>query len=154
MAQQHLDRLTAIDASFLHQEGPDSHMHVGALVLAEGPPPAYEDFLDSLRVRLHLVPRYRQRLAFPPGSTGRPLWVDDASFNLEYHVRHASLPAPGSEEQLLNLAARVFSQQLDRAKPLWEMWLVEGMSDGSFALLIQDPPRAHRRRLAASTSPR
>ncbi len=137
MAQQHLDRLTAIDASFLHQEGAESHMHVGALVLAEGPPPAYDDFLDSVRGRLHLVPRYRQRLAFPPGATGRPLWIDDACFNLEYHVRHTSLPAPGSEEQLTNLAARVFSQQLDRSKPLWEMWLVEGMADGGFALLTK-----------------
>src|SRR5437773_1250886 len=104
MAQRHLDRLTAIDASFLHQEGPASHMHVGALIELEGPPPDFGAFLDSVRERLHLVPRYRQRLAFPPGATGRPLWVDDVTFNLEYHVRHTALPAPGSEEQLLNTA--------------------------------------------------
>ena len=95
MAQEHLDRLTAVDASFLHQEGPDSHMHVGALVTLEGPPPSMEDFLDSLRGRLHLVPRYRQKLAFPPAGTGRPLWVDDPDFVLEYHVRHTALPPPG-----------------------------------------------------------
>jgi WS/DGAT/MGAT family acyltransferase len=130
MPQEHLDRLSAIDASFLHQEGPDSHMHVGALVTLEGPPPAMEDFLDSLRGRLHLVPRYRQKLAFPPAASARPLWVDDPDFNLEYHVRHTALPSPGSDEQLRNLVSRIFSQQLDRSKPLWELWLVEGLADG------------------------
>ena len=137
MPQEHLDRLSAIDASFLHQEGPDSHMHVGALVTLEGPPPAMEDFLDSLRGRLHLVPRYRQKLAFPPASSARPLWVDDPDFNLEYHVRHTALPSPGSDEQLRNLVSRIFSQQLDRSKPLWELWLVEGMADGSWALITK-----------------
>ena len=135
MPPRHLDRLTAVDAGFLHQEGPTSHMHIGALVRAEGPPPAYEPFLDSIRARLHYVPRYRQRLVYPPASTGRPLWADDPDFNLEFHVRHTALPAPGSDEQLMNLAARVFSQQLDRSKPLWELWLVEGLADGAFALL-------------------
>ncbi|MFP5362875.1 MAG: WS/DGAT/MGAT family O-acyltransferase [Thermoleophilia bacterium] len=135
MAPRHLDRLTAVDAAFLHQEGPASHMHIGALVRAAGPAPPYEEFLDSIRARLHHVPRYRQRLVYPPASTGRPLWADDSDFNLEYHVRHTALPAPGSEEQLTNLAARVFSQQLDRSKPLWELWLVEGLADGGFALL-------------------
>jgi WS/DGAT/MGAT family acyltransferase len=137
MAQEHLDRLSALDASFLHQEGPDSHMHVGALVTLEGPPPAMEDFLDMLRDRLHLTPRYRQKLAFPPASSGRPLWVDDPDFNLEYHVRHTALPAPGSEEQLRNLVSRIFSQQLDRSKPLWELWIVEGYEDGQWAMITK-----------------
>jgi WS/DGAT/MGAT family acyltransferase len=137
MTSRHLDRLSAVDASFLHQEGPNSHMHIGALVRAEGPPPAYEDFLDSIRMRLHLVPRYRQRLVFPPANSGRPLWADDRELNLEYHVRHTALPSPGSDEQLHNLAARVFSQQLDRSKPLWELWLVEGLADGGFAMLFK-----------------
>jgi WS/DGAT/MGAT family acyltransferase len=135
MAQQHLDRLTAIDASFLAQEGPASHMHIGGVVLCEGPPPKFEELLDHVRSRLHLVPRYRQRLAEPPMETGRPLWVDDPTFNLEYHVRHTALPAPGSEEQLLRLVGRLMSQQLDRSKPLWEMWIVEGLDNGGFALL-------------------
>ena len=137
MPQEHLDRLSAIDASFLHQEGSESHMHVGALVTLEGPPPAMDDFLDSLRGRLHLVPRYRQKLAFPPAGSGRPLWVDDTDFNLEYHVRHTALPKPGSDEQLRNLVARIFSQQLDRSKPLWELWIVEGIEDGSWALITK-----------------
>src|SRR5436309_4685105 len=133
----HLDRLTSIDASFLHNEGRSSHMHVGGLTICEGPPPAIQDFLDHIRSRLHLVPRYRQKLAVPPLETGRPLWADDPNFNLEYHVRHTALPEPGSEEQLLRLAARVFSQRLDRAKPLWENWMVEGLEDNRFALITK-----------------
>ena len=135
MAQQHLDRLTAVDASFLHNEGDASHMHVGGITIFEGPPPAYRDFLDHIRGRLHLVPRYRQRLAIPPLETGRPVWADDPNFNLEYHVRHSALPEPGSEEQLLLLAARIFSQRLDRSKPLWETWFVEGLENNRFAMI-------------------
>jgi diacylglycerol O-acyltransferase len=137
MSQEHLDRLTALDASFLHQEGPTSHMHVGAVTLFEGPPPPFAELLDTLRGRLHLVPRYRQKLSAPPAGTGRPLWVDDPNFNIEYHVRHTALPRPGSEDQLLRLAARIFSQQLDRSKPLWEVWMVEGLHDGGFALITK-----------------
>ena len=135
MPQQHLDRLTSIDASFLHQEGRDSHMHIGGVLLFEGPAPDFQDFADHVRGRLHLVPRYRQKLATPPLETGRPLWVDDPDFNLEYHVRHTALPSPGTEDQLFLLAARIASQQLDRSKPLWENWLVEGLADGRFALI-------------------
>jgi WS/DGAT/MGAT family acyltransferase len=137
MPQQHLDRLTSIDASFLHQEGRCSHMHIGGVLIFEGPPPAFMDYLDHVRGRLHLVPRYRQKLATPPLETGRPLWVDDPSFNLEYHVRHAALPAPGTEDQLLQLAGRVASQQLDRSRPLWESWLVEGLEGDRFALIFK-----------------
>jgi diacylglycerol O-acyltransferase / wax synthase len=135
MAQDHFDRLTAIDASFLHQEGAASHMHVGAVTIFEGPPPPFEEFLDSLRMRLHLVPRYRQRLSVPPLESGRPLWVDDHTFDIEYHVRHSALPSPGSEEQLLLLAGRIFSQQLDRSRPLWELWMIEGLEGNRFALI-------------------
>ncbi len=137
MPQQHLDRLTSIDASFLHQEGESSHMHIGGVLLFEGPAPPFDDFLDHVRGRLHLVPRYRQKLATPPFETGRPLWVDDPSFNLEYHVRHTALPSPGTEEQLFLLTSRIASQQLDRSKPLWENWLVEGLADGRFALILK-----------------
>lgn len=135
MAQAHGDRLSAVDASFLAQERANSHMHIGAVLILEGPPPSYEDFLNHIRSRLHLVPRYRQKLAVPPLETGRPIWIDDASFNLEYHVRHTALPSPGSPEQLRALAARIHSQRLDRAKPLWELWLVQGLEDGRFALI-------------------
>jgi len=135
MAQEHGDRLTALDASFLAQEGPTSHMHVGAVMIFDGPAPAYEELADHVRARLHLVPRFRQKLAIPPLEAGRPLWVDDPSFNLEYHVRDTALPAPGSEAQLRALAARVHSQALDRSKPLWELWLVQGLEGNRFALL-------------------
>jgi WS/DGAT/MGAT family acyltransferase len=131
--QQHLERLSAVDASFLANEGPTSHMHVGAVVILEGPPAPFDEFLDGLRARLHLVPRYRQKLAEHPG--GRPLWVDDPDFNLEYHVRQTALPKPGSETQLMRLAARIMSQQLDRTKPLWEVWLVEGLEDNRVAMI-------------------
>ncbi len=135
MPQQHLDRLTPTDASFLAQEAPSSHMHIGGVLIFEGPPPRFSDYLDHVRSRLHLVPRYRQKLATPPLETGRPLWVDDPNFNLEYHVRHSALPAPGNEHQLFRLAGRIASQRLDRSKPLWEMWLVEGLEDDRFALI-------------------
>jgi diacylglycerol O-acyltransferase len=135
VVQQHLDRLTSTDASFLHQEGPSSHMHIGGVLLFEGPPPQFTDYLDHIRSRLHLVPRYRQKLANPPFESGRPLWVDDPSFNLEYHVRHAALPAPGSEQQLFELAGLIASQRLDRSKPLWENWLVEGLEGDRWALI-------------------
>jgi diacylglycerol O-acyltransferase / wax synthase len=135
MAQRHMDRLSSVDASFLTQETSASHMHVGAILVFEGPPPSYGDLLGHVRSRLHLVPRFRQKLAFPPIQMGRPFWIDDPSFNLEYHVRHSALPSPGSEEQLRRMAARVFSQQLDRTKPLWELWLVQGLKRKRFALI-------------------
>jgi diacylglycerol O-acyltransferase / wax synthase len=136
MAQQaHKDRLTAIDASFLHQEKQASHMHVGALVIFDGPPPNREGFAAHIKSRLPLVPRYRQKLAFPRLEMGRPFWIDDPSFNLDYHVRHTALPKPGSDDQLRQLVGRIFSQRLDRSKPLWEVWLVQGLERGRFALI-------------------
>ena len=153
MAQAHGDRLTAVDASFLAQESDTSHMHVGAVTIFEGPAPA-RGLRAHIRARLHLVPRYRQRLAFPPLETGRPLWVDDPTFHLDYHVRHTALPAPGAEAQLRAMAARIVSQQLDRSKPLWEMWLVEGLEDGAVRADLQDPPRARSTAWPAWTSRR
>ena len=133
----HKDRLTSVDASFLVQEKRASHMHVGAILLFEGPPPDYQDFLDGIESRMHLTPRYRQKLAFPRFEMGRPMWVDDPCFNLEYHVRHTALPSPGSFDQLLKLAGRIYSQRLDRSKPLWETWLVQGMETNRFALITK-----------------
>jgi diacylglycerol O-acyltransferase / wax synthase len=136
MAKQgHKDRLSSIDASFLHQEKEASHMHVGALVIFEGPPPGRDEFAAHIESRLPLVPRYRQRLAFPRFEMGRPFWVDDPSFNLDYHVRHTALPKPGSDGQLRELVGRIFSQRLDRSKPLWEVWLVQGFEGSKFALI-------------------
>jgi WS/DGAT/MGAT family acyltransferase len=129
------DRLSGLDTSFLHMERAGAHMHVASTIIFEGPAPSHDEFRDHIGSRLHLVPRFRQKLRFVPFDQGRPVWVDDPHLNLEYHVRQTALPAPGSEEQLRNLAARIFSQQLDRSKPLWELWLVEGLRDGRFAII-------------------
>jgi diacylglycerol O-acyltransferase len=137
MAQRHLDRLSALDASFLHQEGPVAHMHIGALTILSAPPPTLAEVTAHIGSRLTLVPRFRQRLAHTPLDRGRPVWVDDRGFNLEYHVRHAALPAPGSRDQLRTLLARILSTQLDRRRPLWEAWFVEGLDDGGFALIFK-----------------
>src|SRR4051812_8717092 len=110
-------------------------MHVASTTLFEGPAPSYEEFREHIESRLHLVPRFRQKLRFVPFGQGRPVWIDDPHFNLDYHVRHTALPSPGSEEQLRTLAARVFSQRLDRSKPVWEMWLVDGVEGGRFAIV-------------------
>ena len=131
------DRLTGLDASFLALEKSGAHMHVGSVLVFDGEAPPYEDLLDQISARLHQVPRYRQRLAYPPLSQARPVWVDDPHFNVGYHVRHTALPAPAGEEQLRKLAGRVFSQQLDRSKPLWEIWLVDRVGDDRFAIICK-----------------
>src|SRR5271165_5049887 len=110
-------------------------MHIGSVAILEGPPPEYEALIRMVRSHLARVPRYRQRVHFVPIALGRPVWVDDPHFNLEYHVRRTALPAPGGDEELRNLVGRVMSQQLDRAKPLWEMWVAEGLDDGRWAVI-------------------
>src|SRR4051795_12214626 len=135
MAQTHMERLSPVDVSFLDQEKRGSHMHIGAAMIFEGPPPSYQDLLAHIESRLHLVPRYRQKLAYPRFQMGRPVWVDDPRFDIEYHVRHTALPAPGNVAQLRLLTGRLFSQRLDRSKPLWEMWLIQGLEDNRFAMI-------------------
>jgi diacylglycerol O-acyltransferase / wax synthase len=130
-----MHRMSPLDASFLHIEDHVSHMHIGSAALFEGPAPAHAEILDAFRAKLPLVPRYRQKVRFVPMSLGRPVWVDDPNFNLEYHIRHTAMPQPGTEVQLRTLAARVFSQQLDRTKPLWEVWIAEGLEDGRWAMI-------------------
>jgi len=110
-------------------------MHVASTSIFEGTAPTHAEFREHIASRLHLVPRFRQKLRFVPFTQGRPVWIDDPHLNLDYHVRQTALPAPGSDEQLRNLAARIFSQQLDRSKPLWELWLVEGLSGDRFAII-------------------
>jgi diacylglycerol O-acyltransferase len=124
------DRLTGLDASFLHLENGGAHMHVAGVMLFAGEPPDYDELVETTERRLNLVPRYRQKLAFVPFGQGRPKWIDDPHLNLRYHIRRTALPPPGGEDQLRALAGRVFSQPLDRDKPLWELWLVEGLADG------------------------
>ena len=131
------DRLSGLDASFLALEEGGAHMHVGSCMVFEGPAPPYEEFVAQLERRLHLVPRYRQKLAFVPFDQGRPVWVDDPHFNVGYHVRHAALPEPAGMDELRALAGRVLSQRLDRHKPLWEIWLVDRVEGDRFALVAK-----------------
>lgn len=135
----HGDRLSSLDAAFLEMESPTRGMHVGGLFVFEAPADgrrvSFPGFLDLVRSRLHLVPRYRQKVVTPPFQLGGPVWVDDPEFDLAYHVRHAALPAPGTTAQLNGYAARIFSRQLDRDRPLWELYVIEGLEEGRFALL-------------------
>ncbi len=132
------DRLTALDSTFLHLEDHSSaHMHVAMVMVFEGKAPSHQELVDHILSRLHLVPRYRQRLAHVPLGQGRPVWADDPHFNPYYHIRNTALPKPADEAALKRLAGRLFSQRLDRSKPLWEMWLVQSMSGGRFALIAK-----------------
>jgi diacylglycerol O-acyltransferase len=128
-------RMSPLDASFLHLEDHVTQLHIGSVTILEGPPPLFDEVLEMITGKLSLVPRYRQVVRFVPLAMGRPVWVDDPHFNLRYHVRRTALPAPGGEEELRILVGRVMSQQLDRAKPLWEMWMAEGLGDGRWALV-------------------
>jgi WS/DGAT/MGAT family acyltransferase len=127
--------MSPTDAGFYYAESENTPLHVGSVAVFEGPAPSYGDVVRLLMGKLPLVPRYRQRVRRVPLDLGRPLWVDDPHFQILYHVRHTAVPSPGGEEQLRNLAGRVLGQRLDLAKPLWELWLVEGLEDGRWALI-------------------
>jgi WS/DGAT/MGAT family acyltransferase len=130
-----MNRMSPLDASFLHLEDDNSSMHIGSTAIFEGPAPTQDEFQAMVESKLPLVPRYRQKVRFVPLELGRPVWEDDPHFNISYHVRHTALPTPGGQAQLRNLIGRVMSQMLDRTKPLWEMWVVEGLEDGHWALI-------------------
>lgn len=132
------DRLSALDSTFLHLEDDSTaHMHVASVMVFEGKAPTPQELVDHILSRLHLVPRYRQRLAYVPLGQGRPVWTDDPHFNPRYHIRHTALPRPADDAALKQLAGRLFSQRLDRSKPLWEIWLVQRMAGGRFALIAK-----------------
>ncbi|MGZ4204998.1 MAG: WS/DGAT/MGAT family O-acyltransferase [Actinomycetota bacterium] len=130
-----MDALSPLDAAFLHIETDRSQMHVGSVTIFEGPAPSYDDYVGAIERVLHLVPRYRQKVRFVPLGLGPPVWVDDPHFNIGYHLRHTALPPPGGTQELRNLTGRVMSQLLDRTKPLWEIWFVEGFADGRWATI-------------------
>src|SRR5580658_7620295 len=130
-----METMSPLDASFLHIEDAVTHMHIGSVGIFEGPAPEEGAVSDAIAARLPEVPRYRQKVRFVPLTLGRPTWVDDPHFNLDYHVRRTALPPPGGDQELRNLVGRVMSQQLDRSKPLWEMWVAEGLDDGGWALI-------------------
>lgn len=130
-----MERMGILDAGLFFDGGGNAPMHAGSVAVFDGPAPAYGDLVRLLLARLALVPRYRQRVRTVPLRLGRPVWVDDEHFQIRYHLRHAALPAPGGAEQVRDLAGRVFAQRLDVTRPLWEMWLVEGLGNGRWAII-------------------
>jgi diacylglycerol O-acyltransferase len=133
------DRLSPLDVSFLYLEGHTTPMHVGGVAIFELPADGfdYDKLANLIETRMSLVPRYRQKIKSVPGHLASPVWVDDADFDLSYHVRRSALPRPGSDDQLHELVARVQSRPLDRHRPLWEMYLVEGLVDNRFAIITK-----------------
>jgi WS/DGAT/MGAT family acyltransferase len=135
-----VERLTRLDASFLYLEEPDTPMHVGGVLILEAPPGGVDALAELVEARLPLVPRYRQRVAEVPGHLANPVWVDDPDFDIAYHLRRNGLPRPGTEGQLLDLVSRLASRPLDRRRPLWEMYLVDGLSHGRVAVITKTHP--------------
>lgn len=130
-----MERLSLLDAEFLHLEDPVVHNHIAGISVFEGPAPPFEEFEHLMESKLASIPRYRQRVRTVPLELGRPVWVDDPHFNLDYHVRHTALPRPGDDAALCRLMGRLMSQPLDRERPLWEAWVVEGLPDDRWALI-------------------
>lgn len=132
-----MDRLGPLDAEFLHLEDDVTHLHIAGLSVFEGPAPDIEELADLLRAKLHLIPRYRQRVRAVPFELGRPVWVDDTDFDLADHVGEVTLPAPGDDAALSTLMADLMSLPLDRDRPLWDTRLVRGLPDGRWALVFK-----------------
>jgi WS/DGAT/MGAT family acyltransferase len=130
-----MEQMSLLDASFLYMENDDTPMHIGGVALFEGPPATHDELTARFAAKLPLVPRYRQHVKFLPLDLGRPAWVDDQHFSLDYHLRRTAVPAPGGRAELDTLVGRVMSQHLDRARPLWEAWVVEGLEEGQWALV-------------------
>ena len=134
-----MEDLSPLDAGFLDAEDADKHasLAIASVVIVAGPPPSQDEFIEAVRARLALVPRYRHRVRTVPLDLGRPVWVDSPQFDLAYHVRRTALPAPGDDAALCRLVGRVMSQRLDRDRPLWECWVVEGLAGGRWAVLVK-----------------
>ena len=130
-----MERMSTLDAGFFFVEHRNVPMHLGSLMVFEGPAPAYSDLVDLFVAKLPQVPRYRQVVRTVPLHVFRPAWADDENFEIGYHVRHAAVPKPGKARQLRQLAGRIFAQRLDRDRPLWEVWLLEGIEGGRWALI-------------------
>ncbi|HWH19693.1 MAG TPA: wax ester/triacylglycerol synthase family O-acyltransferase [Solirubrobacterales bacterium] len=135
MAQRHMDRLSSFDTSFLANEKRNAHMAIGAVLVFDGAAPTEDEFLAQIRSRLHLLPRLRQRLLTPPLGLGTPFWVDDETFDVRRHVAHATLPPPGTDAEMRALAGVLLAPPLDRARPLWELTLVDGFAEERFAVV-------------------
>lgn len=132
-----MDRMHTLDAEFIHLEDRVGHLHIAGIAVFDGTAPTEQELADLLESKLHLIPRYRQRVRAVPLELGRPVWVDDPHFQLGYHLRHTALPAPGDDAALCRLMGRLMSQPLDPERPLWETWLVEGLADDQWALIFK-----------------
>jgi WS/DGAT/MGAT family acyltransferase len=130
-----MERLSALDAEFLHVEDGIAHMHIAGISVFEGPRPELAELTAMIEAKLHRIPRYRQRVRAVPLELGRPVWVDDPHFDLGYHIRHTALPSPGDDLALRRLMSRLMAQELDRQRPLWEVWFVEGLEGDRWALI-------------------
>ncbi|MCU1615061.1 MAG: Diacylglycerol O-acyltransferase, partial [Frankiales bacterium] len=135
-----VERLTTLDTSFLYLDEPAAPLHVIGVLVLELPAGGLQSLADLVRARLPLVPRYRQRVVQVPASLANPVWVDDAEFDPGYHIRRSALPKPGGDGQLLELVSRVTSRPLDRHRPLWEMYLVEGLTGDRVAVVTKTHP--------------
>jgi diacylglycerol O-acyltransferase len=135
MTSRGLQVLSPLDAAFLRLEDRSTSVHIASVAVFDGPSPTYDEVYAAYLFKLHLVPRYRQRVRELPLQLGRPVWVDDVHFNLRYHLRHTALPRPGTDAQLRDLVGRLMSQQLDRGKPLWEAWVVDGLEGDRWAVI-------------------
>ncbi|MGY1604162.1 WS/DGAT/MGAT family O-acyltransferase [Geodermatophilus sp. SYSU D00815] len=135
-----VERLTALDASFLYLEERLNPMHVGGVLVLDAPPDGLEPLEALVAARLPLVPRYRQRVLEVPGNLASPVWADDPDFDCTYHVRRSALPRPGTEAQLMELVSRLMSRPLDRSRPLWELYLVEGLAGNRVAVVTKTHP--------------
>jgi diacylglycerol O-acyltransferase / wax synthase len=132
-----MQRMSPLDATFLYVEDGVTHMHIASCAVFEGPAPDYEQVVATIAGKLTKIPRYRQVVRFVPLQLGRPVWVDDPHFRLEYHVRHTALPPPGGDTELRALMGRLMSQELDRHRPLWETWMIEGLERGRWGLITK-----------------
>ena len=132
-----VERLSLLDAEFLHLEDDSAHLHIGGVCTFGGTPPTFAELRSLVAAKLDRIPRYRQRVRPVPFELGRPVWVDDPHFRLDYHLRHTALPAPGGDDELCRLVGRIMGQPLDRHRPLWEVWLVDGLADDQWALVCK-----------------
>ncbi len=130
-----MEVMSPLDSAFLRMETADTSLHIASLAIFEGPAPTYDDLFDLIARKLVDLPRYSQRVREVPLWLGRPVWTSDPNLNLHYHLRHTVLPRPGGDDELRTLMARLMSTQLDRSRPLWEEWLIEGLEGGRWALV-------------------
>jgi diacylglycerol O-acyltransferase / wax synthase len=130
-----MEQLSTLDAGFYFAENSRAPMHIASVSVLEGPPPRFEDLMEAVRIRLSILPRYRQQVRTVP--FGRPVWVEDPGFRLDYHVRHTAVAPPGGDANFRELAGRVLGHHLDMKRPLWELWLVEGLEDDRWALIAK-----------------